>query len=162
MKDDVDLCPVFGQTQLVDGTVDRKPPFVDPQRPLVIAEEKREVELPGLDKVDGQAVGLGAGTQAGPEDPAYRCGEGGFTVCRMSNRQGGREASALLFFSGADKFVFVEDVPVRVCQFDAFVSEPLNDIIKSRVLKERVSKVLGACLVRNGGTLRTFSLSSPQ
>jgi hypothetical protein len=114
VKDDVDLCPFFRQAQLVDSTVDRESPSIDPQRALVPGEEKREAELASLDKVNGHAVRLGTGPQAGGEEPAYRCGEGGFRVHETNHRRGGREPPALLFLSCADKFVAAEGGPVRV------------------------------------------------
>jgi hypothetical protein len=95
--------------------------------------EELEVELSGLDEVEGHALALGAGIPTRTEEVSHRSCECGPRV-NVGDERRRREAVLLFFFSGAKEIVPPKDGPVRLGELDAFVPKALDDVIEPRIL----------------------------
>lgn len=108
--------------------------------------EELEVELSGLDKMEGYALGLGAGIPTRTEEVSHRSFKCGPRIS-VSDERRRREAVLFFFFSGANEAVPPKDGPVRLGELDAFVPKALDDVIEPRILvrkgKESAARPLG-------------------
>lgn len=103
------------------------------KQPFGFGVEELEVELSGLDEMEGHAFGLGTGMAARAGEAAHGGCECGPRV-RVGDERRRREASLFFLFGGAEEAVPPEDGPVRLGELDAFVPEALDDVAKSRIL----------------------------
>ena len=104
VEHDIRLYQIVRQTQLLNGAVDREPPLMHPNQPLLFRVEELEVELAGLDKIDSETVRLGAGPHASAEKALYRPGEGGLEL-RGRDGRCRCESTMFLFLGGANQVV---------------------------------------------------------
>lgn len=159
MENDISLGQVVWYTQLIDGIVGREPSVVHAKQLFGIEELK--VELSGLNKMEGHALGLGAGIPTCTEEVSYRSCECGPRV-NVSDERRRRETVLFFFFSGANEVVPPKDGPVRLGELNAFVPKALDDMIEPRVLVgQRKESAAMTCWLVVAYPL-TFALSSAE